>query len=63
MIIYVEDDHISMGSECAAEKLQIVEMKTQLVRYGYAHQFWGGDSLSIYPKSKGQYEDEEVKSE
>lgn len=58
MRISISENHIYLSSECEAEKLQIKDALSQLQRYKLAHQHWGGDSLHVYIKSKGQWEDE-----
>ncbi len=54
----VSDHHIYLSAECEAEKLQIKDAVTQLLRFKIAHTFWGTDSLHIYTKSRDQYDDE-----
>jgi hypothetical protein len=58
MRLHVTENHIYLSAECEAEVLQIKDAITQLQRYKLAHQFWGGDSVHIYPKSHDQYHDE-----
>lgn len=57
MRIYINKDHITLGAETQAEKLQIENAKLECQRFKIAYQDWS-ESICLYTKSMQQWKDE-----